>query len=151
MEVTIPVEQSALPTELQTDPPQTVVIETHEPTVESIEEVQTVADKILEDTQWLREQVTTRLVEVHAQLQALKTELTTSPIHSSQADLMSEVSSLRQELRNLKEQLASLKTEPSVPSNLSMAEPPVTGSEVPADVEEGHQVPATPKNKRRKI
>src|SRR5271155_4377577 len=138
--------------EMIPDMNQPVVLEGQTEVVElenTVEEVSTVADKILEDTQWLRNQ----LVETSARLQVL----TDSPNQALQqtTEIKAEITSLRQEIRNLKDQLSELKAPlESTPlaSSISQTQEPVeTVTVVEENAEEDPLVPVTPPKRRRKI
>ena len=139
----IPIQTNALPEALQPSPTESVT-ETIDQTEEIVEDVSTVADKILEDTQWLRE----KYQEVNARLQALMDSQTQS------RETSTEIQSLRQELRNLKEALQAMQTDlkPSAPSISSTVETVETVSPIDEpEGEEDHPVAETRQNKRRKI
>jgi chromosome segregation ATPase len=104
--------------------PVVVAVPTDAPDEGSVDEVQTVADKILEDTQWLREQYSA----LNARLQVLTDSMNQS--NQPNEALQSELSSLRQELRNLKTLLDSQQSNRSTSLTVESAEmvSPVDGN-----------------------
>ena len=103
---------------------------------ENDEDVITVADKILEDTQWLKSQQQESMTLVSRELLNLK---------ESTTQTTSEVSNLRQEVRNLSERLDRNQAAPPVIITDSSILPESTETpEVDPSVEADRQGPRTP-------